>query len=454
MSWDVAKCIELHNRIVAHACSHLPPEYQPTIQRSWFAAHSLDSADPDLGFDLDDKITAFLSGIDIVVPTGHHLLAFNPLLIGIVDPHGAHGLRTQSWEDSDEHDGLIVLYQNTGYDPAGLVYSLDTQQVSYLQDAFTSPYEMKLPWAHLDEVLQLYWDCIESGKFVVDTESPGFGDDLVTQGWRVEQCTEKEMDQILHVWDKLVDVIAKRLPVGEKHEEEHGDEDEDEPQRKKRRKQQEGLISTEVLDKYPAIPPFVRAFLSRARKPPFKFIAPQLEIPDEAFIHRVGAEMQMRFPDATLEEPQHEICEARLFLLFPWRTPGIQLLSESDQESWKPRRRSGILDNRAGLYVHSDSFYSHCGTLLLPFPLGGDGHLLRGDGTKVNGPGQDVLYQRGMCNPFLPGYGTPLTPILVNWWEQVEDESWLVDENGVAGGEELWRKADTEEDAEDFQIEW
>jgi hypothetical protein len=47
-----------------------------------------------------------------------------------------------------------------------------------------------------------------------------------------------------------------------------------------------------------------------------------------------------------------------------------------------------------------------------------------------------------------------LTPILVNWWEQVENESWPVDENGVAGGEELWRKADTEEDAEDFKIEW
>jgi hypothetical protein len=49
-----------------------------------------------------------------------------------------------------------------------------------LQDAFTSPYEMKLPWADLDEVLQQYWECIEAGKFVVDTESPGFGDDLVT----------------------------------------------------------------------------------------------------------------------------------------------------------------------------------------------------------------------------------------------------------------------------------
>ncbi|KAI4955805.1 hypothetical protein J4E91_000012 [Alternaria rosae] len=465
MSWDVAKSIELHNRIVAHACSHLPPEHQPIIQRNWFATHSLDPASPGFGFDLDDELTEFLSGIDLVVPNeASNHLAFNPVLVGIVNPHGPHGLRNQSWEWSDDHADLIVLYQNTGYDPAGLVYNLATQQVAYLEDAFTSPYtpdEMKLPWADLHEVLQLYWDCVESGKFVIDAQNPGFGepDNLATQGWRVEQCTEKEMDQVLDVWGKLVDVITKRLPASDMRGEMNQDEDQredKEPQRKKRKKHEEHLISTEVLNKYPAIPPFVRTFLSRAKKPSFKSIAPQLDVPDEDFIHRVGAEIQKRYPDATLEEPQHEISERHLFLLFPWRTPGIQLISERDQQNWKPKHRSGVLDNRGGLYIYSDDFYSHCGTLLLPFPLGGNGHVLRGDDTKVKvtEPGQDVLYHRGLGNPFLPGWGMPLIPLLVNWWEQVENDAWGVDENGVAGGDELWKKADTEEDAEDFKIQW
>ncbi|KAI4653398.1 hypothetical protein J4E93_001164 [Alternaria ventricosa] len=464
MSWDVAKSVELHNRIVAHARSHLPPEHQPTIQRNWFAVHSIDPASPGFEFNLDDELTEFLSGIDLVVPNdASNHLAFNPVLVGIVNPHGRYGLRTQSWEDwDDDHADLIVLYQNTGYDPAGLVYNLETQQVTYLEDAFTSPYEpdeMKLPWADLDEVLQLYWDCVESGKFVIDTQNPGFGepDNLATQGWRVELCTEKEMDQVLSVWGSLVDAIAKRLPAsdmrGEKKEDEDQTEDES-PQRKKRRKHEKPLISTEVLDKYPAIPPFVRTFLSKAKKPPFKSIAPQIDVPDENFIHRIGAEMQKIYPDATLEEPQHEISGSRMFLLFPWRTSGIELLSERDQENWNSKRGSNILDNRGGIYIQPDDFYSYCGTLLLPFPLGSNGHVLRGDDTKVKAyePGQDVLYQRGVGNPFVPGWGTPLTAILINWWEQVENDSWDVDENGVAGGDELWKKADTEEDAEDFKI--
>jgi len=466
MGWDVAKSIELHNRIVAHACSQLPPEHQPIIQRNWFAVHSLDPASPGFKFDLDDELTEFLSGIDLVVPNeANNHLAFNPVLVGIVNPHGRYGLRTQSWEDwDDDHADLIVLYQNTGYDPAGLVYNLETQQVTYLEDAFTSPYEpdeMKLPWADLDEVLQLYWDCVESGKFVVDAQNPGFGepDNLATQGWRVELCTEKEMDQVLDVWGKLVDVIAKRMPAsdtqGEKNKGEDQTDDE-EPQRKKRRKHEEPLISTEVLNKYPAIPPLVRTFLSRAKKPPFKSIAPQIDVPDEEFIHRVGAEMQNRHPDATLQEPQHGTSKSYLFLLFPWRTSGIELIFERDQENWRPQHGSTILDDRGGLYIQPDDFYSYCGTLLLPFPLGGNGHVLQGDDTKVKAyePGQDVLYRRGIGNPFVPGWGTPLTAILINWWEQVENDSWRVDETGVAGGDELWKKADTEEGAEDFKIEW
>jgi hypothetical protein len=81
---------------------------------------------------------------------------------------------------------------------------------------------------------------------------------------------------------------------------------------------------------------------------------------------------------------------------------------------------------------------------------------LRGDGSTVEREraGQDVLYRHGICNPFIPGHGTPLAAVLVNWWEQVENEDWGVDENGVVGGEECWKKADTEDCAEDFAIDW
>jgi hypothetical protein len=116
--------------------------------------------------------------------------------------------------------------------------------------------------------LELHLLSIESGKFVVDAEYPGFddGDGLVTQGWRSESAGAS----------------------GGK--EDGGDE---EPQPKKRNKtEDDGLIPDDVLNKYPAIPPFARVFLSRAKKPRFAFIAPQLDAPDEAFVHRVGQTCQ------------------------------------------------------------------------------------------------------------------------------------------------------------------
>jgi hypothetical protein len=77
-----------------------------------------------------------------------------------------------------------------------------------------------------------------------------------------------------------------------------------------------------------------------------------------------------------------------------------------------------------------------------------------GDGATVDRPAQDALYRHGMCNPFLPGHGTPLAAILDNWLEQIENEHWQVDAIGVAGESALWKQADTEAHSEEFQPGW
>jgi hypothetical protein len=77
-----------------------------------------------------------------------------------------------------------LLYKGTGYDADGLVYSRTTGQVCYVDETFDDPREQL--WGDLHVVLEFYICCIDSGKFVVDAEHPGFGDQdgLVTQGWR------------------------------------------------------------------------------------------------------------------------------------------------------------------------------------------------------------------------------------------------------------------------------
>lgn len=449
---DVEKCIELHNTIVSHASSKLPSDHQPKLKRSWFAAHSLKASSPGLDIELNDDLTAFLSGIDIVVPEDHQHLAFTPFLIGISDPNE---LQPDTWGGIDEYEDFILLYKGTGHDPGGLVYSRTTHQVCFVRDPFDEPRERM--WGDLQAVLELYLRSIESGKFVVDAEHPGFGDGdgLVAQGWRVAEWTETELEQVLDIWKSLVSAVTARLPesAGAAGGEEDGSDEE--PQRKKRRRMEDdGLIPVDVLNQYPAIPPFARVFLSRAQKPRFTSIAPQLDVPNEAFIHRVGAELQKRYPDASLATPQQELVDCPPFLLFPWRTPGVQFASQDEQDRWQHLRKPSILDDRIGLYLVPDVLHAHASTLLLPFQLGEKCHVVTGNGSIIDSPAQDTLYRHGVCNPFMPDHGTPLAAILVNWWEQVENDSWSVNASGVCGGEELWRKADTEEDAEDFQTDW
>ena len=120
----------------------------------------------------------------------------------------------------------------------------------------------------LPGIHQLYLQSIESGKFVVDAEHPGFGDGdgLVTQGWRVAEWMEKELGQVLDIWDSLVNAITARLPESAAASGGKEDDGNEGSQPKKRRKTENvGLITVDILNKYPAIPPFARIFLSRAK---------------------------------------------------------------------------------------------------------------------------------------------------------------------------------------------
>jgi hypothetical protein len=166
------------------------------------------------------------------------------------------------------------------------------------------------------------------------------------------------MTQCLDVWSSLVDAISARLPKDR-------DPAENEPLLKKRKIEDSALIHSDVLAKYPAIPPFARAFLSQATKPSFASIAPQLDIPDEDFISRVDAQLQERYPTANFNSLQHEAIDCPLFLLFPWRIPGVKFVSQDDRGRWERVRLPRILDDRCSLYITPDEFHADACDLLL-----------------------------------------------------------------------------------------
>lgn len=143
--------------------------------------------------------------------------------------------------------------------------------------------------------------CIDSGEKVLDADR---------LGWRFEECINGEFIMALSMWNNLVAAIVAKLPAQANDEISQRPEDDS-----------EGIIPASIL----AIPPFVHAVLSQAKRPPFASIAPQLQVPDEAFIHRAGSQLKESYPKASLTTPQPVLIGCPHFLLFPWRTSGVQL---------------------------------------------------------------------------------------------------------------------------------
>ncbi|KAF1946042.1 hypothetical protein EJ02DRAFT_260357 [Clathrospora elynae] len=200
---------------------------------------------------------------------------------------------------------------------------------------------------------------------------------------------QTELTQALSAWSSFFDVPA---PAGAAQHEGNDDV----------------RIPPVILALYPAIPPFVRAFLAEARKPPFTFVVPNIQVPIEDFIYRVGAQLQAMYPKSSISTPQHESWTFATF----YSSHGAHKASNS--LLWM----TAINGNRAapvrGCYIVPGNLYAHASALLLPFSLRKNGCVLQGDWTVVDRTGQGVLYQHGSCNPFMPGGSTPLAVILTN----------------------------------------
>jgi hypothetical protein len=66
-------------------------------------------------------------------------------------------------------------------------------------------------------------------------------------------------------------------------------------------------------------------------------------------------------------------------------------------------------------------------------------------------PTSTQLFQLGYNN-FINSHNVQLKHILRHWTELVESGKWEIDQDGVAGGMEKWREADTEEHWQDYQL--
>lgn len=144
---------------------------------------------------------------------------------------------------------------------------LDEHAVAFIDTSEDEPHELEygLP----EETLTRYLNYINAGKFVVDTlcELGGYGHGSAIEGWSYQGHFPFEMECKQDVWNQLIDLVDSRIPGSPLN------------------KANKVLVSPSIFDRYPSVPLLARDFLSRARKPPFKIIAPELQMPDDDLVH-------------------------------------------------------------------------------------------------------------------------------------------------------------------------
>lgn len=264
--------------------------------------------------------------------------------------------------------------------------------------------------------------------------------------WEFHQYTPVDVERAVSAFTRLLDTIEARLPSSSIR---HGLEQQSLRQIALPYPESVIRASSTELDS------FTGQFLSAlpVRQLNFRYIAPGIRVqsPDE-FINQPFAER------STDDEPSIPL-----------------LLFRGEQENKSPWVRPWFPDGNtedipAGLYIEpvEDNYSSQSGNesrLLLPFEIGRSGFARSSNGLPfikqaVGGSTQsDQLYRSDSFSGY-SGYlpwdsrSSYLHKVLENWTERVEKGDWLVGEDGVVGGIEKFKEADTKEHWQEYVIPW
>jgi hypothetical protein len=392
---NVQACIELHNRIVKYAVDKVFAHKTVSVTRSWFAFYSEEAE--EIRPNLPRDIVLFLEGVDIV---DSDELSFLPVLQGLAPPSEIRcELKT---------DNLLTLYQSihAESDDLGLMFDINNSVCFFLPTIDDEP-DQGWNCGPLQNILKHYWERIELEKFVLNA---------VEAEWTTAPYSELELNTTLKSWDELVDHIIERLPVEERKSVE-------------RSEKEYGWFTEQILDQYQVVG-FPRAFLLKARKPPpvIKYIAPGLRILDLETLATIMEYKQQR-------EPTHNNVDS--FLLFPSEVP-FESWSSWDQQIGRAQMwdKSVMLAKKTGLYLvpsmEDTARFDDTTELLTPWPAG-----------KAN----LEIFTYGPNCPFYPSHGVVLENVFDQWIDLVCDTSgfWTVGLEGLEGGMEHWKKANTAE---------
>jgi hypothetical protein len=307
----------------------------------------------------------------------------------------------------------------------------------------------RIKWYPLERIFEEWLDMIEVGKAIVALPGGDSGDP-----WKLVPYSETILKKTIEVFDDLVEEIESRLPEDNK--------------KTNTPRNASPLIAESILDTANPRRGFAYRFARKAKRPRFRYVAPGLEIPSASSV------AQQPFASLRYDDTSRTTC---LPLLLFCATDGASLCMAPERKDNSTRRHGpdspfGEPYNRidkypAGLYLsctddtYEDAFEDEC-KLILPFHIGAEGHARTSDGSRIGENQGDHcgwgcedrfadLYQPGYL-PFSYFHDTRLISILIHWLGMVRGGDWKVGADGVMGGIEEWKKADTEQSWEKYVI--
>jgi hypothetical protein len=315
----------------------------------------------------------------------------------------------------------------------------------------------------LQDILQAYLDMIREQKVITYSKPGSEARAPLLFPWDIQLHSSVDVERAISAFTRLLNAIESRLPQKLQHSQTPArveisiENTEGQPNQ-----EIHFPYTSSVLDRsFAGQDSFTRAFLSSlpARHVKFRYVAPGIQLQSATeFMNQPYADLwdaYHRFPYQREPENPHSIP----LLLF--RGEGM------NKSFWvRPWFPAGIAEDiPSGLYIESLEYLGAHESdnetrLLLPFDIGGNGYARSSEGALLKkwkwGGESDGLYRVSFASGIMPldSYSSHIDRVLQNWAERVEGGDWEVDENGVTGGIERFKDADTLEHWKKYYIPW
>ncbi|CAO2656576.1 Nn.00g053790.m01.CDS01 [Neocucurbitaria sp. VM-36] len=439
---NVERCIALHDEILRQGWvgSGRSPESLESTCKTWFDTFG-DEADA-VRSDLAPDLVKFLTHARVVYDPEFGVdLHFFYWVQNLASPDFMFE-QAEDLPDQGENGRVLVLYAMSNFTGhfCGLVYDQKRQLCIISPTIYETDeiFEQKV-WYPLETGLEFWLGQVRKGRIATlpEVKNRNYGNDRFDP-WEFVPYNDVMLEENIDAFNHLAEAIEARMPstvnTTEAEEVVHG------------------LVDESVLQTINLPQRFAYEFLRRTRRPRFQIIAPGLEVlttptfPDQPFSCYLSSSISSLPPILLFRSKSNYTDETTTNV----RTsePIAQLFPQFSRITTYP----------AGLYLRPTSttkVEDEC-LFILPFGIGANGYARKSDGSKFgrkkNGEDSHVDLYRPGYQPFEEQHEQSLVDVLESWRGMVERGDWPIDENGVAGGMDVWKEADSKEGWEGYVV--